>query len=90
MKMICNNYTIFQLYNKKYVNLFFYYILILKMFIFTYFYMIMWLFHYANVTRTPAEYTTQLPAEVPVDIHNVTVPEDIVLAFALESPLFKI
>ena len=45
---------------------------------------------YANVTSTPAEYATQLPAEVPVDIHNVTVPEDIVLAFALAAPLFKV
>jgi len=60
------------------------------MFIFTYFYMIMWLFHYVNVTRTPAEYATQLPLEVPVDIHNVTVPEDIVVVFALAAPLFNV
>ena len=60
------------------------------MFIFTYFYMIMWLFHYSNITRTPDEYATQLPLEVPVDIHTVTVPEDIVLVFAVECPLFKI
>jgi len=52
--------------------------------------MIMWLFHYSNITRTPAEYTTQLPAEVPVDIHNVTVPEDIVVVFALAAPLFNV
>ena len=44
----------------------------------------------ANVTRTPDEYATQLPLEVPVDIHTVTVPEDIVLVFAVECPLFKI